>query len=83
MNKMDEQGLFDKVYQFAMLFVGGLVSFFFHRQKKMNDAIENLDRRLDMVEINQAGYNKSVDYLIKRFDKMETNIEKMIEKDNK
>lgn len=75
-----DQGVFDKVYQFAMLVVGGLVSFFFHRQKKMNDAIDNLDRRLDAVEINQAGYNKSVDYLIKRFDKMETNIEKMIDK---
>lgn len=77
---MDDQGFFGKIYQLLTMAVGGLFSYFMYRQKKLHDSVELLDNRLDKVEINQAGYNKSVDYLIKKFDKLENNIEKMIEK---
>lgn len=75
---MDEQTFFSKIYQFVVVFVGGLVSFFFYRQKKVNDQLDTLDKRVNAIEVNQAGYNKSVDYLIKRFDKLEKNIEDML-----
>lgn len=68
------------MYQFLVMAVGGLFSYFMYRQKKLHDSVELLDSRLDGVEINQAGYNKSVDYLIKRFDKMESSVDKMIDK---
>lgn len=64
-----------------MIVVGSLVSFFFYRQKKLDDRVDIIDNRLDKVEINQAGYNKSVDHLIDQFKRMEKNIEKMLNKD--
>lgn len=77
---MEEHSLFEKAYQFVMLLVGGLVSFFFYRQRKVNDSIDKLDERIDKMEVTQASYNQSVEYLNHRFNRIEQNQDKVSDK---
>jgi len=75
---MDERTLLEKLFQFASVFVGGLFSFFIYRQKKLHDRVELLDDRADRIEVTQAGYNKSVDFIMQRFDKVEVNQDRIM-----
>lgn len=72
--------LFDKMWSVLTIGIGGLVSFFMYRQKKMDDAVDKMDSRIDKIEIDQAGYHKSVEYLVKRFDRLESKIDRHFEK---
>jgi len=69
--------IFDKLWSMVTIAMGALVSFFMYRQKKIDEGVEALDKRMDAIEIQQAGYNKSVDYLIKRFDRMEKKFDRL------
>lgn len=77
---MDDKTILDKIFEFCMVFVGGLISFFFYRYKKSDAQIEKLDDRLDKLSIQQAKYNKSVDYLVQRFTKMERSYDRILKK---
>lgn len=77
---MNESSIFSKIYEIFAVFVSGLISFFFYRQKKLNDSIDTIDSRVDKIEVNQATYNKSVDYLCSRFDRIENSIDVIIAK---
>jgi len=75
---MDERTLLEKLFQFASVFVGSLFSFFIYRQKKLHDRVELLDDRADKIDINQAAYNKTVDFIMQRFDKVEVNQDRIM-----
>lgn len=72
--------LFDKMWSVLTIGIGALVSFFMYRQKKMDESIEVMDKRVDRIEIDQAGYHKSVEYLVKRFDRLESKIDRHFDK---
>ncbi len=67
-----------KVWSIAVIVFSSLVSFFMYRQKKMDESLIELDKRIDIVQISQAKldssqscYTKSVDQLMRRFDRIE------------
>lgn len=78
-----ESSLLDKIWSVVTIALGALVSYFMYGQRKVNDAVDVLDSRLDKVEINQAVYNKSVEHLIESFGHMQKKHDRMIEKIDK
>jgi len=71
---------FDKLWSILTIGIGALVSFFMYRQKKLDDGLDVIDKRIDRIEIDQAGYNKSVEYIVKRFDHLESKIDRHFDK---
>jgi len=76
-----------KIWSIAVIVFSSLISFFMYRQKKMEEGLITVDKRIDNIHVshaevrsNQACYNKSLDYLVKRFDRLEKKLDKIIDK---
>ena len=54
------ENLTDRLWQFAVIIFGGLVSLFMYRKKKEDDWKDLHDSRLGQVELNQAKYDVTV-----------------------